>query len=117
MFASKAPYDPNSPRHQAITRSIAEFVVKDLRPLSVIEGAGFKAMLHTIDPRYQPVVRATLLEKHVVPLYNVTKQEVLSDIRKGSRHAFTTDAWTSMATQGPTGSIGYSNFSKFIKFF
>ncbi len=47
------------------------------------------------------------MEKHIVPLYNETKQAVLSDIRKGTQHAFMTDAWTSGVTHGFVTSIAH----------
>ena len=65
----------------------------------MLEGNGFQDLLNVLDPRYKPVSRATLLERHIVPMYQHTRQQVASDIAKGVRHAFTTDAWTSSATQ------------------
>ena len=41
-----------SPRSASITKSIACFICKDLRPYSVVENEGFRRMLHTLEPRY-----------------------------------------------------------------
>ena len=43
-FANK-PLPPNSKRSQAITTAIGKFIVKDLRPYSVVENEGFKALI------------------------------------------------------------------------
>ncbi|XP_060764124.1 uncharacterized protein LOC132872985 isoform X2 [Neoarius graeffei] len=45
----------------AITKSIAEMIVKDRQPLSVVEHEGFKSLIKTLDPRYRiPTKAATL---------------------------------------------------------
>lgn len=49
-----------SERARKITRAVAGFIAKDLRPYSVVENAGFRNMLRTLDPRYKLPVRATL---------------------------------------------------------
>ncbi len=72
----------------------------DMRPLSTIEGDGFKRMFRIVEPRYQPISRATLKEKFVTPMYYETKSKMMEDISIGRRHAFTTDAWTSIANEG-----------------
>lgn len=49
-FVCKLP--PNSVRAQKITKSVAVFICKDLRPYSVVENQGFKKMIHTLEPQY-----------------------------------------------------------------
>ncbi len=77
-----------------------EYIVTDLKPLSTIEGKGFRKMLKVLDERYLPVCRATMLEKNIVPMYQETKIHVMNDMSKAVRHAFTSDGWTSGATEG-----------------
>lgn len=49
-FAS--PLTPTSTRAKAITRSIAVYTAKDIRPFSTVENQGFREMLHTLEPKY-----------------------------------------------------------------
>ena len=50
--AFKAKLPSGSPRAASITKSIACFICKDLRPYSVVENEGFLRMLNTLEPRY-----------------------------------------------------------------
>jgi hypothetical protein len=100
FLAKSQPYSQTSARQLAINRAIGEYIVTDLKPLSTIEGKGFRKMLNILDERYTPVSRATMLEKTIVPMYQETKIRVLNNMSKALRHAFTSDGWTSGATEG-----------------
>ncbi len=45
----------NFPTHRAveITRRIADMVARDLRPISIVEGDGFRNLLKFIEPGYR----------------------------------------------------------------
>ncbi len=94
---SKMPV--SSEQAKKITRAIACFISKDLRPYSVIENDGFRYMLHTIEPRYNIPSRRLFTEKMVPQLYQETKNEVAEALKTATRVALTCDAWTSRATQ------------------
>ena len=84
-------------RATQITELIAELVARDLRPLSVVEGEGFRQLLNYIEPNYRvpsrPHVR-TVCQK----LYASVKEKL--HIALQSRYvAFTSDLWTSQAVQ------------------
>ena len=89
----------NSERAKRITRSVACFIAKDLRPYSVVENAGFRHMLKTIEPRYKLPTRATFTDSALPALYKETKAKVMESMCKASRVAITSDAWTSVATE------------------
>ena len=40
------------PRKKRTTNYITTFIAKDLHPYSVVENQGFRAVLHTLEPRY-----------------------------------------------------------------
>ncbi|XP_071358378.1 E3 SUMO-protein ligase ZBED1-like, partial [Trachinotus anak] len=84
---------------QKITKSIACYISKDLRPYSVVENAGFKFMIKTTEPKYVIPSRQVFTEKAVPELYNETKAKVAGALAKATRTALTCDAWTSRATQ------------------
>ncbi|XP_065096446.2 E3 SUMO-protein ligase ZBED1-like [Paramisgurnus dabryanus] len=94
---SKLP--PGSERAKRITKSIATFIAKDLRPYSVVENQGFCAMLHTLEPRYNVPSRRYFTDTAIPKLYNETKNEVMESLKKAGRIAVTCDAWTSIATE------------------
>ncbi|XP_049416948.1 E3 SUMO-protein ligase ZBED1-like [Epinephelus fuscoguttatus] len=89
----------SSERAKKITRSIACFIAKDLRPYSVVENEGFICMLQTAEPRYAMPSRKFFTETAVPQLYQETKRKVASALTKTTRVALTCDAWTSRATQ------------------
>nr|XP_055041440.1 E3 SUMO-protein ligase ZBED1-like [Misgurnus anguillicaudatus] len=82
-----------------ITRSIACFIAKDLRPYSVVENEGFVCMLQTAEPRYVIPSRKFFTESAVPQLYNETKRKVATALTETTRVALTCDAWTSRATK------------------
>ena len=85
-------------RSSAITDLIAEFVARDLRPLSVVDGVGFRQLLGYIEPGYKVPSRT-----HVTSIcskkYRSTKESLLASFNKVSNIALTSDIWTSRATQ------------------
>ena len=50
---TSARYPPKSPRAIAITNSISNFIIKDLRPYRIVDSPEFRTMLKTLDPRVQ----------------------------------------------------------------
>ena len=69
----------------------------DLRPIAVVDGYGFKALMKMVEPGYtvasRPHVTTTCRRE-----YNLLKEQLIQVVE--SRHvALTTDIWTSRATQ------------------
>lgn len=89
----------SSERAKRISTSIATFIAKDLRPYAVVNNQGFRALMRTLEPRYQLPKRKYFARKAVPELYNVTKMKVLESLKKACRIALTCDAWTSVATE------------------
>lgn len=97
--AFKARFPFGSPRAQTITKSIAEFICKDLRPYSVVENDGFRRMLATLEPRYEVPSRRHFTEKVIPALYAETRAKVEGALQSAKRVALTCDGWTSRATE------------------
>uniref|UniRef100_A0A1X7U908 BED-type domain-containing protein n=1 Tax=Amphimedon queenslandica TaxID=400682 RepID=A0A1X7U908_AMPQE len=55
-------------RSKEIMRRIAELVARDLRPISIVEGKGFKQLLNFIEPGYS-VRSRTYVAKECLLLY------------------------------------------------
>lgn len=88
-----------SPRAQRITESIVHFICKHLRPYSVVVNAGFRWMLHTIEPRYKIPQRVHMVDTAVPKMYDEVKKVVKMSLNGAQRVALTCDRWTSRATE------------------
>ena len=85
-------------RANRITTLNAEFVARDLRPTSTVDGKGFQQLLRFVEPGYKissrPYLTATCRR-----LYSSLKEHLLETL--ASRNVgITTDLWTSKATEG-----------------
>lgn len=88
-----------SQRSTQITSAILQFIVKDLRPFSVVSNEGFKNMISTLEPRYTIPGRQHFSESAMPKLYEKVKQDVIEDLQKAVTVSLTTDSWTSRATE------------------
>ena len=82
----------------SISDRIADFVAMDLRPLSVVEGQGFKRLLNFVEPNYTVPSRT-----HITTLcrrkYLSAKEQLLATLEAIPYVAVTSDIWTSRVTQ------------------
>ena len=85
-------------KYSAINRSIALMCAVDMRPISIVNGNGFKNMCSELNAQYS-VPAASTISKYVDILYKETKDTVLAELT-GSVAALTTDMWTSMTSKG-----------------
>ena len=95
-------FPKNSSRAQAITTSLAEFIVRDMRPIATVEGAGFLKLMSVIEPRYEVPSRKHL-SSVVTSLYHETKVKVSEELDAATAVAITADFWTSVATDSYLG--------------
>lgn len=99
IFQKKQKYKPNSERAKIVTEKIARFMVKDLRPFSVVSNEGFCDLVNTLDPNYI-IPSKTYFSQTVIPdMYEKVKAEVLESLSGSHTVALTTDGWTSRATE------------------
>uniref|UniRef100_A0A8C9Z4Z2 BED-type domain-containing protein n=1 Tax=Sander lucioperca TaxID=283035 RepID=A0A8C9Z4Z2_SANLU len=84
-------------RQKAITDKLTWFICKDMRPINITQGSGFKDFIHELEPRYTVRSRATITDR-VVKLYDTTSDNIRQMI-SGKKIALTTDGWTSLATE------------------
>ena len=92
-------------RSDQITQSLALMCALDARPLSIVEGAGFKNFVHIINPDYKLPGRTTI-RKHLHKLYTDAKSDVIDQI-KGKPVSMTSDIWTSSALDGYISVTGH----------
>ncbi|CAI5686607.1 unnamed protein product [Oreochromis niloticus] len=78
-------------------------ILKDTRPLAVVEGEGFKEMLTTFQPGYTLPSRrhfTSMMERK----YETSVEKLRNELKKAtSKISLTTDAWTSLVTESYLG--------------
>ena len=89
---------PTSRRAKEITSAMAQFIVKDLRPFSVVANSGFKNLIKVLEPKYNIPARQHFSDKVIPELYTKVSSQLKLEL-KGNYVAITTDGWTSRATE------------------
>ncbi|MGH0161218.1 UNVERIFIED_CONTAM: hypothetical protein FKN15_040477 [Acipenser sinensis] len=84
-------------RSEAITKSLVKFICKDMRPISIVEGDGFREFCSEMESRYQ-IPSCTTISRNIVKLYDTTRANVKQILHDCKDIALTTDGWTSLAT-------------------
>lgn len=93
-FLPQKPLDANSKKHREITELLANLVVKDLQPFSIVEDKGMRDLIKYFEPRYQMVCRSTLTSR-VETKYETAAAALKDKIDASDAIALTTDGWTS----------------------
>ena len=102
-FKSQASLLHTSHRWKSITDSVCYFIAKDMMPYDSVNAAGFRHMLHEIEPRYVPPDRKSIATNYMLQLYEREKARVQQQISGISHFAITTDIWTSRARHSYIG--------------
>ena len=101
-YRSVAKMPKSSKCWKEITHSLCEFLAKDMRPLAIVEGEGFKRFMSVVQPAYEVPSR-----KHVAGvikgIYDDEKAKVVRELSDASWIALTTDFWTSTSVDSYFG--------------
>ncbi|MEW8547555.1 MAG: hAT transposon family protein [Candidatus Thiodiazotropha sp.] len=87
------------PKWQKITEKLAQMCARDLRPLSIVEGGGFKDFCNELNPSYD-VPGKTTITNYLTLSYDQMKSDLVKSISSQPGVSLTTDHWTSVATEG-----------------
>lgn len=98
-YAWQQPYSYSSRKHEELTDSVVKCIVKDLHPYTIVEGSGFKDMLHNFDKRYVLPGRTHFATNLIPKLYEAKRSELLQSLKDASHVSLTTDGWTSRSTE------------------
>jgi actin-related protein len=98
--SSRSTLDSDHPKQIGITEQISLMIAKYLKPFSVVEDLGFKAVMKVAEPRYVMPSRKTMSADTIPELYKKTVAEVKFEVCTASALAVTTDACTSRAHRG-----------------
>lgn len=85
-------------RAEKITQGICKLIEKDMLPLSIVDGKGFRDFMNLIEPAYHILSRRNvtrLVESH----YMEVKRELLKKLSIAVRVAITTDCWTALTAE------------------
>ncbi|KAE9523138.1 hypothetical protein AGLY_016452 [Aphis glycines] len=89
-------------RAKELTKSLVKFVIKDLRPLSIIEGEGFLEFMEIAVPEYSVPSKQTVTR--LVEQTALNERENLKCFLKNISHVcITIDFWTSLANHSYLG--------------
>ncbi|XP_074551363.1 E3 SUMO-protein ligase ZBED1-like [Halichoeres trimaculatus] len=85
-------------RAEKITQGICKLIEKDMLPLSIVDGKGFRDFINLVEPAYHIPSRRNvtrLIESHYVEV----KWELLKKLSIAVRVAITTDCWTALTAE------------------
>lgn len=102
-LAMKERIHQSSPRWSRLTDSVCYFIAEDMQPLDTVDDHGFRHLVHTFEPRYDPPSRKSLTTKYLPQMFEGEKSKVKRHLSSSRRFALTTDIWTSRANQAYTG--------------
>ena len=109
-FVKKNDMSPQ--RTDELSRKLALMCAMDLKPLSMVEGVGFRYFLHSLNPQYKVPCRKTV-GKYLQKMYGEEKADLISTLT-GLNISLTSDLWTSTAMQGYIGITGHYITSEWI---
>lgn len=99
LLQSQRKYERTSERSIKITRKLAEFIVKDMRPFDQVQSSAFRQFCSEMDPRFD-LPSSHTIKKVISCIYEETKQKVSQEASEIQFLSLTTDAWTSVANDG-----------------
>jgi hypothetical protein len=88
-------YPTTSMKKKALDNCCALFIAKDMRPINIVEGDGFKKFVATLDPKYQLPSRQTITKSIIPRLTEDTKKALSESLLQAKWVAITTDMWSS----------------------
>ena len=82
-----------------ITTAIGRFIDFDMRPINIIEGKSFQALIKTLEPRYEIPSRATFSDTIIPRIYESVKNDIIAQIQYSKSCGLTFDYWSSYANK------------------
>ena len=96
-FSTSRPL--SSSTQEELNRKLALMCALDMRPISIVEGVGFKNFVLALNPNYKIQCRKTVM-KHLHILDQECKKDLIELLMGVESVAFTSDLWTSTALNG-----------------
>jgi len=97
-FNQLEPLSTSSKRWKILNQAVSHCIAKDMLPISIVNNVGFRAMLHTFEPRYVVPDRKTFSQNYIPEIYQSEKARIAAAMARGLKNfSLTTDGWTSRA--------------------
>ena len=80
-----------SPRWNRLTDSICYFVAKDMQPFETVDDLGFRKLIHTFEPTYDPPSRKSLTTKYLPEMFTSLSSTIQNKVCSLPSFALTTD--------------------------
>ena len=97
-FENLTPLPRNSKRWQTLTASVCYFIGKDMQAYDCANDPGFRNMLKSFEPRYNPPDRSTISGHYIPEVYEKEKTRIMKQMSSDLQaYAITTDGWSSRA--------------------
>ncbi|XP_021705680.1 zinc finger BED domain-containing protein 4-like [Aedes aegypti] len=99
-FADSQMWDLNSSKAKEVTNSIAEMIILDHQPVSMVEDTGFLRLMAKLQPKFKVPSRKHFTSTVLPEMYERCKRTIKSalpqhDDGDGGYISFTTDIWSS----------------------
>ena len=97
-YTNTATLPHTSERVKKLTHAVCEMIARDIRPISIVDDAGF-LNLKVAEPRYAVPCRSTIL-RNLSDLYTTEKQRIRGIVASADYLCCTTDMWSSRTGDG-----------------
>ncbi|XP_022162406.1 zinc finger BED domain-containing protein 1-like [Myzus persicae] len=91
-----------SDRSKELTKGLMTFVIKDLKPISIVDGEGFREFMHIAVPEYIVPCRMTIT-RQIDEMAKVERENLKEVLKNIPNVCLTVDFWTSMANNNYLG--------------
>ncbi|CAF4734564.1 unnamed protein product [Rotaria socialis] len=82
-----------------LTKLIADLIIHNFLPLSIVESPYLQAIFHELEPSYVIPKRRYFMKNIFDIMYSQVKQNVYNELQLDSSICLTTDIWTSQVNQ------------------
>lgn len=93
-------YKVTSEKKRQYDRKLVLFAAKDMWPMTIADGDGFRELMEFADPRYQCPSRQHLTSTLLPQVYDEEKQKLKAQLERVEWVSTTTDCWTSVNNTG-----------------
>ena len=84
-------------RFKSLTSAVCECIIRDLRPISIVDDTGFLKLMNVAEPRYVVLCRSTI-KRRTDEHCSHEKSHVKASLYSAEFMTCTTDMWTSRAS-------------------
>ncbi|QQP35900.1 Uncharacterized protein FKW44_020839 [Caligus rogercresseyi] len=82
-------------RKEDLDRKLLNMILKDLKPVYMVDCKGFRDFIQSLDPYYEIPSRRTIMNTLLPKLFQEDRDEVTSEILNAESVSLTSDLWTS----------------------